>query len=304
MSTVKSFIASILLATPGTPTVTPARPAAPANPTAVAGGTPGAQSVVYTVVGYRADGTFSLVSADATVADSHATIDATNFNTIAWTAMAAATTYKVYRKSGGATQGLIATVTAPTVTVNDTGLVGDASTPEAGSSSSYKIVAKTALGNVTAAGSAGSTTTGYATPGGALLNAVSWTAVTGAYAYDVYRDTGGATQGLIGTVLAPLHALDDTGLPGDSATAPTVNTTGDGTALECLALDDKTIQLGGTFVATVQFQGSVNGIDWADEGATKTATAILEVTEAYTFMRMKITAYTSGTPTAVLAGHS
>jgi hypothetical protein len=89
---------------------------------------------------------------------------------------------------------------------------------------SYKVVAITTA-NHTAASSAGTTTTGNATLNGTDFNRVTWTRIAGAQTYDVYRTAGGATQGLIATgIVNP--TLDDTGLAGDSASAPATNTTG------------------------------------------------------------------------------
>jgi hypothetical protein len=106
----------------------------------------------------------------------------------------------------------------------------------------YKIVAKTGAGvtlGYTPASSAGSTATSNATLTSTNKNIVTFSSVTGAAAYDVYRTTAPtspSTTGLIGTVTATInsatgiqttsYAFSDTGLAGDSTTAPTVNTTG------------------------------------------------------------------------------
>ncbi|MDZ4263758.1 MAG: hypothetical protein U1B30_15685 [Pseudomonadota bacterium] len=89
----------------------------------------------------------------------------------------------------------------------------------------YKIVA-TVGGRTTDAGAAGSTATGNATLSGSNYNTVTWTAVTGATGYDVYRTVGGATLGKIGSAARGVLTLNDTGLAGDAATAPTINLTG------------------------------------------------------------------------------
>jgi len=89
---------------------------------------------------------------------------------------------------------------------------------------SYKIVAMHRHGQ-TAVSSAGSTASGNATLSSSNFNRVTWTAVTGATAYLVYRTVGAATTGLI-AVVGAVTQLDDTGLTGDTTTAPTVNTTG------------------------------------------------------------------------------
>ena len=103
----------------------------------------------------------------------------------------------------------------------------------AGSTSySYKVVAlasgPTGQTKRTPASSATTTTTGNATLDGTNFNRITWSAPTGAVnvtGYEVYRTAGGATQGKIGAVAAGVTTLDDTGLAGDSATAPTINYT-------------------------------------------------------------------------------
>ena len=91
-------------------------------------GTAGATTYGYKVSatngGYETE-----VSAEVTAATGNATLSATNYITVSWTKKAGATGYKVYRTTGGATQGLIATITdRDTATVDDTGLAGDSTT--------------------------------------------------------------------------------------------------------------------------------------------------------------------------------
>jgi hypothetical protein len=62
-------------------------------------------------------------------------------------------------------------------------------------------------------------------------NTVAWTAVPGAYSYDIYRTTAPttpSTTGKIGNVLASAGVTSflDNGYAGDGSTQPTVNTTG------------------------------------------------------------------------------
>ncbi len=124
----------------------------------------------------------------------------------------------------------LATPATPTVAVLGT----------AGSTTwAYKIVAKSGSGGVlgvTAASTAGQTTTGNATLTAANFNTITWAATVGAASYDIYRTTAGgtpSTTGLIGNLKAQILSdqtiaptFNDTGLTGDSTTAPTVNTTG------------------------------------------------------------------------------
>ena len=110
---------------------------------------------------------------------------------------------------------VLATPAAPTVT--PTGTSGS-------TSYSYKIVAKQADGSYAAASAAGSTTTGNATLSSTNYNALSWTAVSNAASYDIYRVTGGSTQGKISNVTT--NSYNDQGATGDGTTAPTINVTG------------------------------------------------------------------------------
>lgn len=91
----------------------------------------------------------------------------------------------------------------------------------------YVVVARSYSGTSAASASI-TTTTGNATLSTTNFVAVTWNPVPGAVSYDVYRTAGGATQGLIKNVasntLSPF--LNDTGLAGDSSTAPSTNSTG------------------------------------------------------------------------------
>lgn len=91
----------------------------------------------------------------------------------------------------------------------------------------YKLVAINATGT-TEAGAASSTATGNATLDGTNYNRLTWTAVANATGYWIYRTASGgspATTGRI-VVLGAVTTYDDQGAAGDSATAPTTNTSG------------------------------------------------------------------------------
>lgn len=88
----------------------------------------------------------------------------------------------------------------------------------------YKVVARNTTGT-TEASQATSTTTGNVTLSVTNYNQLTWTAVPYADSYDVYRTVGGATTGKIVSATVATTA-NDTGLAGDSSTAPTVNTSG------------------------------------------------------------------------------
>lgn len=83
----------------------------------------------------------------------------------------------------------------------------------------YKIVARN-RDQRSIASAAGTTTTGNATLTSSNFNRITWTAVTGATFYEIYRTVGGATLGIVAIVGAVVQ-LDDTGLTGDLSTAPT-----------------------------------------------------------------------------------
>ncbi len=89
---------------------------------------------------------------------------------------------------------------------------------------SYKIVAKQSDGSYSAASSAGTTTTAAATLTGVNFNRLTWTDQTAATGgFDIYRTAAGgtpSTTGKIGSVAAGVATFDDTGLAGDSGTAP------------------------------------------------------------------------------------
>lgn len=92
---------------------------------------------------------------------------------------------------------------------------------------SYAITATNATGESDAS-AATTITTGAATLTGVNFNRLTWMASLGATGYKVYRTatngTSPTTTGLIGTATSP--TFDDTGLAGDSAIAPTINTSG------------------------------------------------------------------------------
>lgn len=118
--------------------------------------------------------------------------------------------------------GMVAALAAPTVT------------PTGGSATTqtYVLVGRTASGALTGAGAAGTTTVGPTTLSTTTYNTLTGPLGGAGLAYiDVYRTVGGASQGKIGTVTlstitGSTFTFVDTGLAGDSTTAPTLNTTG------------------------------------------------------------------------------
>lgn len=123
-----------------------------------------------------------------------------------------------------ATTGLISataltTPSAPTVT--NQGAAGS-------TSYTYLITARTLSGE-TIQSSTTVTATGNATLTGSNFNRITWSAVTGAADYRVWRTASSGTPsstGVIGTVLASATlSLDDTGLTATAANTPSQNTT-------------------------------------------------------------------------------
>lgn len=116
-------------------------------------------------------------------------------------------------------QASLTTPSAPTVTPQGT---------TGATAYSYKIEALN-RDQTSIASSAGSTATGNATLSSTNFNRVTWTAVTGASAYRVYRSASAgtpSTTGVIAIVGSSALQLDDTGLAGDASTAPTAVTGG------------------------------------------------------------------------------
>lgn len=103
-------------------------------------------------------------------------------------------------------------------------LVGPQGTPGA-TTYSYVVVAINSVGH-SEASAVGTTTTGAAALTGVNFNRLTWTRVPRNEGYRVYRTVGGATQGLIATLATDVETVDDTGLAGSGATAPTDNTSG------------------------------------------------------------------------------
>jgi hypothetical protein len=83
-----------------------------------------------------------------------------------------------------------------------------------------------------------------------------------------------------------------------------------GAATAVGTLERKTVSVEGTFTATYQVQISLDtsaspaATSWQNEGAALTTAGTLEVTKPAAWVRLNCTAYTSGTPTARVAGVS
>lgn len=106
----------------------------------------------------------------------------------------------------------LATPGAPTVTPQGTG---------GGTTWTYRFAAVTGPdGKESDAGATGTTAVGNATLNGTNFNRLTWTAVTGAYGYNVYRTVAGGTPNTTGKINSSIvvgTTFDDTGLAGDGS---------------------------------------------------------------------------------------
>lgn len=167
----------------------------------------------------------------------------------------------------------LATPRAPTITnIGTAGSTGY----------TYKVVARLSDGSVTAASSGGATTTGHAILNTVQFNRITWSKVEGAYDYAIYRTASSGTPsstGLIGTTTGT--TFDDTGIAGDSATAPTVNTTGliSGAAIAILEGGSnptyKTYLRGGDQAADINYTLPINDGD-ADQVLATNGAGVLD----------------------------
>jgi hypothetical protein len=77
---------------------------------------------------------------------------------------------------------------------------------------------------------------------------------------------------------------------------------GTGEAVNVFRLRDKTVQVSGVFVGSLQLEGSIDGDDFAPIGAPLTAPGFVLVPMTVGFLRMQVNELTSGTPKAAAAG--
>lgn len=76
-----------------------------------------------------------------------------------------------------------------------------------------------------------------------------------------------------------------------------------GAATEVRQFDGFTVYVASMGTATYQLQISVDGSTWVDEGSAVTAAGVVNVTKRAFWVRWNCTAWTSGTPTATIAGY-
>jgi hypothetical protein len=74
-----------------------------------------------------------------------------------------------------------------------------------------------------------------------------------------------------------------------------------GAKLDVGELTDKWIEVSGTFTATINLQGSADGVAWVNLIAGLSV-GWVEVPQTVRYVRCDTTAYTSGTPAVHLAG--
>ena len=190
----------------------------------------------------------------------------------------------------------LSTPAAPKVTS-----VGTAGTGTAG----YKIAARCGTVLVpsghTAASSETQLATSIATLSATNYNHVEWQPVVGAVTYDIYRTTATLTSptstGLIGNTVN--RYFNDTGIAGDSASAPATNTTGLGTDLDSTtpALASVLDISGNPAIAFTATGSAVNGL--TETNAAAGGTVILETSGAST--NVPLTIRTKGASALTLA---
>lgn len=75
-----------------------------------------------------------------------------------------------------------------------------------------------------------------------------------------------------------------------------------GAAANVFRFRDKFVQVHGTFVATLQLEGSIDGSEYFPVGTPQSAGGIVAVPETIEFLRVRVAAFTSGEPKATCAG--
>jgi hypothetical protein len=184
-----------------------------------------------------------------------------------------------------------------------------------GTSYTYKIVGVDAAGAQTAASAGVTQASGPTTLDVTHYNTCNWTDPLNAVSILIYRTAGGATQGLVGTVAAGVQTFRDDGKVADGSTASASNVTGFSAAIPTADLRDLTLAVAGTFVASWKLQGTHTPLGaWVDlslitaagtssASAQTTPLVVATLAPAVGKVRFAMTAYTSGTVTASIAGH-
>ena len=79
-------------------------------------------------------------------------------------------------------------------------------------------------------------------------------------------------------------------------------TVGVGQTANVFRFRDKTVQISGTFVGSLQLEGSIDGNEYEPIGAPATAPGFIPVPMTVEFLRVRVAALSSGAPSAVAAG--
>jgi len=80
------------------------------------------------------------------------------------------------------------------------------------------------------------------------------------------------------------------------------NAAGVGAAAHVFRLRDKTVQLSGVFVGSLQLEGSIGGEDFGPIGGALTGPGFVLVPMTVAFVRLRVNELTSGTPKAIASG--
>lgn len=181
-------------------------------------------------------------------------------------------------------------------------------TPTGGASGhyTYKIVAILANGGPGGSGeshsapsNATAVTDGPTTLGASNYETITGTAVPGASHYDVYltATTSGATLGKVGRCTdITVGVVHNSPTQGDGSTPPSASNSGVGAWIGFSNEIEKTLEVWGTFVATLQLQGAEDQSRAVNIGSTISGAGLTAITENVKYLRMTMTAYTSGTP--------
>jgi hypothetical protein len=206
-----------------------------------------ASTWTYVVVAKDANGFVTAASAAASTTTGAATLDATHFNTLTWTAIPGAASYDVYRTvhatsptTIGKIGNVISSVNVATTGFKDNGLAGDATTAPAvnttgtisiaGNITTYKgintvsngVPSELAVSDLTAQSAAIAATTLYATTATGMYR-VSWSATI--TTVDGVSSVLGGAGGFQVLYTSPTDSVVKTTVSGNSVTSA-ANTTG------------------------------------------------------------------------------
>lgn len=163
-----------------------------------------------------------------------ATLNGTYYNNLSWSSPVGSVSYRVKRMAGP-DPGVIASIEdVGTTTLTDNGITAFAASfdimspsmsltvtpvPAQATTNTYYVTA--VIGGIEYRGAAsGSSATCPATLTSDVYANISWSAVTGATSYKIYRTAGHSSTGLIGTTAST--SFNDTGIAGNSAATPSV----------------------------------------------------------------------------------